>query len=143
MSEGKDYDYSATEPFLEPFTKWVKDEPFFSDELELYGQLWQFKSLVADWTFGMTRLKDYVFLRYRVLNTTQFLNWNLNEKVANIENHHGQLIVITLEAVNNGGSGANHCHSIVIHDDDNRRQFEELLNNLHAANNIELVEDLS
>jgi len=51
MSEAEGYDYSATEPFLKPFTKWVKEEPFFDDKPELYGELWQFKSIVADWTF--------------------------------------------------------------------------------------------
>jgi len=48
MSEDGDYDYSAIELFLEPFTKWMKEEPFFNDELEIYGELWQFKSIVAD-----------------------------------------------------------------------------------------------
>jgi len=100
---------------------------------------------VADWTFGVNRSKDHVFHRYRVFESTQFLNWNLDEKVASIESHHGEFVVMTLEAVNNGRAGLNHCHLIVIHDDNSKGQFdfEELLNNLHAANNVEVAEDLS
>jgi len=44
--------------------------------------------------------------------------------VANIKNHHGKFIVVIFEVVNNDWMEANYCHFIVIHDDDNRGQFD-------------------
>jgi len=41
---GKDeYNFLATaRAILELFTKWMKEEPFFSKVPKIYGQLWQF-----------------------------------------------------------------------------------------------------
>ena len=58
--------------------------------------MWQFKVCVADFTFGVSRFKNYVFLKHREQNSNTFLNWNTDEKVSLIENHHNDFIVLTL-----------------------------------------------
>jgi hypothetical protein len=74
MAIEDNYNYSATEHFLEPFSGWEQDEPFISELPDLYGTLWQFRPLIADWTFGINRSKNYVYLHYQIRNTNSFLN---------------------------------------------------------------------
>jgi len=74
MEPSSEYDYLATSPFIEPFNKWLGEEPFITDMPELYGELWQFESVVESWTFGVNRTKDYIFLRHRVKDFGVFMN---------------------------------------------------------------------
>ena len=145
MAEGEEYDYSAIAPFLEPFNKWVQPEPFFTESEELYGKLWQCKAVVESWTFGVKRFKKYVFLRYKVKDSTTYLNWNLNEKVALIENHQKNYMVITLLAHTNDGESIKHSHSIVCHEDDHCGIFDfyTLITDLQSASLNDIADEFT
>ena len=124
MAGEEDYDYSATLLFIEPFTRWAGDEPFISDMLETYGKLWQFKSSVNFWSFGVNRFKDYVFFRHRVNETTLYVNWNINEKISLVECHQRHYMLIVLQAVDDDGREIPYNHSIVCHEEDTRGTFD-------------------
>ena len=108
-----------------------------------YGELWQFKPCVASWTFGVSRFKDYVYLRHREFDSGIFVNWNINEKVALIENPHTDYIVIVLQAVDSEGINLPHIHSIVLHSDQNHGLFdlENLCTFLQGTSMDSLSED--
>ena len=145
MAGEEDYDYSATLPFVEAFTGWARDEPFITDMPETYGKLWQFKSCVNSWSFGVNRFKDYVFLRHRVNGTTLYVNWNLNEKISLVECHQRHYMLIVLQAVDNDGRDIPHNHSIVCHEEDTRGTFDldTLLAFLQGTSLETLAEDFS
>jgi len=133
----------ATTPFIEPFNKWVGDEPFIIDMLELYGELWQFKLVMEFWTFGINRLKDYVFLWHKVKDLGIYVNWNLEEKVSLVEQHQDKYVVIILQSCDKSRKEIKHTQSIVMHEDDAVGVFnlDNLVNNLHEGNHDQLVED--
>jgi len=111
--------------------------------LELYGELWQFKSVVESWPFSVNRSKDYIFLRHRVKDSGIFVNWSLEEKVSLVEQHQDKYVVITLQACNRSGKEINHKHSIVMHEDDAVGVFDldNLMHNLHKGNHDQLAKD--
>ena len=142
--EGDDYDYSATLPYIEPF-RWTSDEPFITEMEDTYGKLWQFKSCVQSWYFGVNQFKDYVFLRHRVNGTTLYVNWNINEKVSLVECHQSHYMLIVLQAVDNNGRELAHNHTIVCHEDGRSGEFdlETLLAFPQGTSMETLAEDFS
>ena len=62
----------------------------------------------------MSRWKDYVYLRYQVRGTENYLPWNIHEKVLVVEDHQHNYVVIVLQAVDDSGKEIGHVHSIVI-----------------------------
>lgn len=114
MENTDNYDYSATERHLQPFNNPLKEVPFIEEMQDSYGKLWEFRDHIHTWSFGVNRFKNFVYLRYRVAGKTTYLPWNMNEKVAVIEHHREEYIVIVLREVDDAGVEKNHCHSIVI-----------------------------
>lgn len=108
------YDYNGTIHFIEPFVNPLGETPFIEEMESNYGTLWQFKDCVKAWSFGVSRFKKYVYLRHCEQNSTHFLNWNTNEKFSLLENHHNDYVVMTLQAVDDGGMSLEHTHSIVM-----------------------------
>ena len=107
------YDYTHTKHLIEPFQNPLGDEPFFEEMEENYGKLWKFRDAVSHWNFGVNRQKNLVFFRYRPEGTVRFMPWNLNEKVALIEQHQGDYLVIVLREVDGDGHHLPHVHSIM------------------------------
>jgi len=142
MTLEKNYEYTVTSPFIEPFTKWVGDEPFIIDMLELYGELWQFKLVMESWIFDANHSKDYIFLQHRVKDSGIYVNWNLEEKVSLVEQHRDKYVVITLHTLDKSGKEIKHMHSIVMHKDNNVGVFDldNLVIHLYEGNHNELVE---
>jgi len=65
MAEVDDYDYNLTKDHLEPFVNPLKDKSFIDEMEDNYGRYWQFKDHVSTWTFGLSKYKNFVYLRYR------------------------------------------------------------------------------
>ena len=130
MEDEDTYDYSATAPHLTPFEYPVTDEPFITEMPENYGKLWEFKDHIHTWSFGVNRFKNYVFLRYRAAGRTNYLQWNVHEKVSIIESQRDDYVVIVLRAVDDDGKVLDHCHSIVIDVNKSHGKFD--LDNLIA-----------
>ena len=145
MVNEDEYDYSATRPFLEPLTFWPGPDPFITEMEALYGTLWQFKSVIDSWTFGVNRFKDYVFLRHKVKGTGMYVTWNVKEKVALIEYHQKEYVVITLQAIDDKGEECRHTHSIVCHEEDDRAvfDFQELIRSLQEGGKDALATEIS
>lgn len=108
------YDYSVSKHHLQPFRNPRKDDPFIDEMEDTYGTLWEFRDHITSWSFGVNRWKNFVYLRYRVQGRTNYLPWNMNEKVTVIEDHRKNYIVIVLREVDETGIQKDHCHSIVI-----------------------------
>ena len=144
MAEVAAYDYSNTANLIEPFDRfWMGDGPFIKDSEHLYGQLWQFKPEVESWTFTINKFRDCVLIRYRVKGSPLFVSWNLMEKVASIENHQKEYVVITLQATGSIGRGSDHVHSIVCHENapNGVFDFQELLDSLSLSGVNSLVNE--
>jgi hypothetical protein len=109
-----EYDYSLTQPHLQLFVNPLNDEPFIAEMEDTFGTLWEFKEHVSNWSFGVNRWRNYVYLRYRVRGKTNYLPWNPKEKVTLIEDHQKNYVVIGLREVDDHGKHKEHCHSIVI-----------------------------
>lgn len=107
------YDYNGTIHFIEPFENPLGEEPFITEMVSNYGTLWKFKECVKAWSFGVSRFKKYVYLRHCAHGTNHFLNWNIDEEVSQLENHHNDSVVMTLQLVNDVGVSLQHTHSIV------------------------------
>ena len=60
------YDYSLTEHHIEPFQYADPNTAFLEEDAESYGDLWQFKQHIIQYTFGIVKQKGYVFLRYKI-----------------------------------------------------------------------------
>ncbi len=114
MADADTYDYSATKHHLQPFVNPLKDQPFIEEMQDTYGELWEFKDHIHTWIFGVSRWKNFVYLRYRVQGKTTYLAWNLKEKVAIIESHRDDYVVIVLREVDDNAIEKDHSHSIVI-----------------------------
>jgi len=65
MEATDDYIYYNTKDHLELFVNPLKDEPFIDEMVGTYGKLWKFKGHIGTWTFGLSKFRNYVFLRYR------------------------------------------------------------------------------
>lgn len=94
MDTADGYDYSVTKHHLQPFINPLQDKPFIDEMEDTYDTLWEFRDHISTWSFGINRWKNYVFLRYRVHGKTNYLLWNMNEKVMVIEDHQQNYIVI-------------------------------------------------
>lgn len=114
MANSAAYDYSVTLHNLRLFENPLGDESIFVEMVDTYGDLFEFKDEIPMWTFGVSRFKNFVYMRYRVEGSTVYLNWNMNEKVAIIECHKDRFVVITLRAVDDNGNEKDHSHSIVL-----------------------------
>ena len=120
MAGTQSYDYSLTEHHIEPFQYADPNTAFLEEDADSYGDLWQFKQHITQYTYGIAKQKGYVFLRYKIDNIPQFYTWNIKKKVENIEDHREHFIVIVLRAVDDSGNATSHNHSIVI---DVRHQY--------------------
>ena len=114
MTATQSYDYSLTVDHIEPFQYADPDTAFLEEDADSYGDLWQFKPHITQYTFGIAKQKGYVFLKYKIEDIPQFYTWNIKEKVENIEDHCEHFIVIVLRAVDDSGNATSHIHSIVI-----------------------------
>ena len=114
MAATQSYDYSMTEHHIEPFQYADPNTAFFEEDADNYGDLWQFKQHITQYTFGIAKQKGYVFLRYKIDDIPQFYTWNIKEKVESIEDHREHFIVIVLREVDDSGNATSHNHSIVI-----------------------------
>ena len=114
MAATQSYDYSLTEHHIEPFQYADPNTAFLEEDADSYGDLWQFKQHITQYTFGIAKQKGYVFLRYKIEDIPQFYTWNIKEKVESIEDHHEHFIVIVLREVDDSGNATSHNHSIVI-----------------------------
>ncbi len=65
----------------------MNDEPFIDEMVDNYEILWEFKDHISTWTFGVNHWKNYIYLRYRIQGKTNYLRWNMKEKVTVIEDH--------------------------------------------------------
>ena len=66
MAGTQSYDYSLTEHHIEPFLYADPNTAFLEEDAESYGDLWQFKQHITQYTFGIAKQKGYVFLRYKI-----------------------------------------------------------------------------
>ena len=114
MAATYSYDYSLIEGHIEPFQYADTNMAFLEEDANSYGDLWQFKPHIIQYTFGIAKQKGYVFLRYKIDDIPQFYTWNIKEKVESIEDHHEHFIVIVLREVDDSGNATSHNHSIVI-----------------------------
>ena len=114
MAGIQSYDYSLTEHHVEPFQYADPNMAFLEEDADSYGDLWQFKPHITQYTFGIAKQKGYVFLRYKLEDIPEFYTWNIKEKVESIEDHREHFIVIVLRAVDDSGNATSHNHSIVI-----------------------------
>ena len=137
------YNYSLTRAHMLPFVNPVADEPFITDMAETYGKLWRFSDHVESWTFGVHRMKNYVFLRFKVKGKTSSFTWNMKEKVTVIEDHRDKYIVLVLREVDATGKEKDHCHSLVIDITESSGQFdiEALVSLLEGSQMQNLQED--
>jgi len=87
MAQADAYDFYMTKDHLEPFVNPLHDAPFIEEIEGSYGTLWQFKRHVSTWTFGLSKFRNYVYLRYRAQGENLYHVWNLGEKVTMIEDH--------------------------------------------------------
>ena len=94
------------------------------EDADSYGDLWQFKQHITQYTFGIAKQKGYVFLKYKIEDIPQFYIWNIKEKVESIEDHCEHFIVIILRAVDDSGNATSHNHSIVIDVRHQHRKFD-------------------
>jgi len=127
MAGSSSYDYTSTAQHLKPFVNPLNGSPFISDMEETYGELWEFKEHVAhwtDWSFVVNRFKSYVYLRCRVQGKTIYLPWNLHEKVAFIEDHQNEYVVMGLREVDDHENEKDHVHSIIMNVNDRRGKFD-------------------
>ena len=114
MARTQSYNYSLTEDHIKPFQYADPNTAFLEEDADSYGDLWQFKPQITQYTFGIAKQKGYVFLRYKIDNIPQFYTWNIKEKVESIEDHREHFIVIVLREVDDSGNATSHNHSIVI-----------------------------
>ena len=143
MAATQSYDYSLTEHHIEPFQYADPNTAFLEEDADSYGDLWQFKQHITQYTFGIAKQKGYAFLRYKIDDIPQFYTWNIKEKVESIEDHREHFIVIVLKEVDDSGNATSHNHSIVI---DVRQQhgkfdFVTLMAALHGTDIESLNED--
>ena len=114
MAATQSYDYSLIEHHIEPFQYADLNTAFLEEDTDSYGDLWQFKQHITQYTIGIALQKGYVFLRYKIEDIPQFYTWNIKEKVESIKDHREHFIVIVLREVDDSGNAMSHNHSIVI-----------------------------
>ena len=66
MAGTQSYDYSMIEHHMEPFQYADPNTAFLEEDADSYGDLWQFKLHITQYTFGIAKQKGYVFLRYKI-----------------------------------------------------------------------------
>ena len=124
MAGAQSYDYSKTELNIEPCKYAVPSTSFIEEDAKSYSDLWRFKQHISEWTFGISKQKGYVFLKYKIDDITQFYTWNIMEKVESIEDHREHYIVIVLKEVDEASIATSHNHSIVIDVDETHGKFD-------------------
>ena len=55
MDETQSYDYSLTEHHIEPFQYADPNTAFLEEDADSYGDLWQFKRHITQYTFGIAK----------------------------------------------------------------------------------------
>ena len=114
MAGTQSYDYSLTVDHIEPFQYADPDTAFLEEDAYSYGDLWQFKPHITQYTFGNSEAEGLRLPQVQNRGYPQFYTWNIKEKVENIEDHCEHFIVIVLRAVDDSGNATSHNHSIVI-----------------------------
>ena len=114
MATIQSYDYLLTVDHIKPFQYADPDTAFLEEDVDSYGDLWQFKPHITQYTFVIAKQKGYLYLKYKIEDILEFYTWNMKEKVENIEDHREHFIVIVLRAVDDSGNATSHNHSIVI-----------------------------
>ena len=66
MAGSQSYNYSQTELHIEPFEYAIPSTSFIGEDAESYGDLWTIKHHISGWTFGISKQKGYVFLKYKI-----------------------------------------------------------------------------
>ena len=66
MVATQSYDYSLTKDHIEPFQYADPNTSFLEEDADSYGDLWQFKQHIIQYTFGIAKQKGYVFFRYKI-----------------------------------------------------------------------------
>jgi len=117
MADDMEYSYSATKHHMEPFVNLNERKAFISEMEATFGKLWLFKPHINSWSFGVSHWKNYVYLRYRIQGTTQYLPWNVKEKVILINDYEGKYVVLMLREVDDNGKPGHHCHSMLVNVD--------------------------
>ena len=144
MAGTQSYDYSLIVDHIEPFQYADPDTTFLEKDADSYGDLWQFKPHITQYTFGIAKQKGYVFLTYKIDDIPQFYTWNIKEKVESIEDHpqalhsdrpQGRLTTAAMPRADN--------HSIVIHVWQQHGKFDvvTLMAALHRTDIESLNED--
>ena len=145
MEQVNNYDYSLSLPFITEFKNPFGDVPFIKEMEENYGKLWQFKEVyVRNWTLGVSRFKNHVYLLHHESSRGSFLPLNLDEKVILLENFYQEYVVITLQAVDRDGADTKHIHSIVMKIGQGVAAFDinELLDTLTGTSMEELRSEM-
>jgi len=62
------YSYLSMVHHLQPFVNLLIDEPFIVEMEDNYGSLWEFRKYISHWSFGVNWWKNYIFLRYKVVD---------------------------------------------------------------------------
>ena len=114
MVEEDSYDYLTSLPFITEFENPFNNMSFIKEMEENYGKLWYFKDCVRNWTLGVSRFKNYMYVLHYKSSRGRFLSLNLNEEVTLHENFYQEYVVITLQAVDATGEDTPHPHSIVV-----------------------------
>lgn len=124
MDMEEEYDYTASLPFIERFVNPFPDKDFIEEMAEEYGSLWQLKSCVRWWSFGVNRIDNYVYLLHNEKSRVPPLQLNRFEKVSNIELFYDTFIVLTVTSVDAKGVELTHVHSIVVKIEENSAKFD-------------------
>lgn len=124
MDMEEEYDYTASLPFIERFVNPFPDKDYIEEMAEEYGSLWQLKSCVRWWSFGVNRIDNYVYLLHNEKSTVPPLQLNRFEKVSNIELFYDTFIVLTVTSVDAKGVELTHVHSIVVKIEENSAKFD-------------------
>ena len=81
MAAIQSYDCSMIELHIETFQYADPNTAFLEEDADSYGDLWQFKRHITQWTFGIAKQTGYVFFKYKIDDIAQFYTWNIKEKV--------------------------------------------------------------
>ena len=122
MEVEDNYDYSASEFFIERFHNPLSSSPFIDDDVENYGSLWSFKDVVKSWSFSKSG--KFVQITIKVNDETPYVHLNRNERVTFVEQQRREFLVLGIQAFNAEGIDLQHCHSIVVKVGASHGQFD-------------------
>lgn len=98
MEVEDNYDYSASEFFLERFLNPMSPSPFIDDDVENYGTLWMFKDAVRSWSFS--KFGKAVQILLKVNDEIPYVHLNRNERVTFVQQQRREYIVLGIQAIN-------------------------------------------